>query len=105
MKTYKNETTEIYACDSYDRVGLGIHTLRVPDARASYALDLIKVMTGPLMFDGHAGARRMTPAEIANTACDVASEAFKAFSDRGWLIDVPSMDELKDEARENRGRN
>lgn len=105
MKTYKNETTELYATDSYNRVQIGAHSLQQPDFRATYAMDIIKHYGPALMLDTHPGSTRMTPAEVAKIAADISAAAFAEFSSRSWLIEIPSIEVLQDEARENRGKN
>ena len=105
MKTYKNGNTEIFACDSHDRVGIGVHALKCPDSVANYAMDLMKAIAATAMLDTNPSAAMKTPKQIAEAACDVAAAAFEEFERRGWLIAVPDMTTLRDEARENRGRN
>lgn len=105
MKIYKNDTTEIYATDEYNRVTLGVHSLQMPDTRAMYAMDLMKTMAPMLMLDTHPNATRMSPAEAAKAVAEVAAAAFAEFESRNWLVETPSMAVLREEARENRGRN
>lgn len=105
MKTYKNDVTEVYACDSYERVGLGIHDTQTPDSRARFTLDLVKFLAVPMMMDGHPGATRATAGDVAKMAADLSKAVFDEMGGRGWMIEVPSMENLKDEARENRGKN
>jgi len=105
MKVYKNDVSEVYACDSYDRVGIGMHDTMMPDTRARYTLDLVKFLAVPMMMDGHPGATRSTAGEVAKMAADLSRAVFDEMGSRGWMIKVPSMENLKDEARENRGKN
>lgn len=105
MKTYSNDYSEVYACDSYDRVQIGLHSRLVPDSRANFAMDLMKMMVGPASIDAHPGAVTKTAKEIAKIACDVAAAASAEFADRGWMIAVPDMNALRDDARDNRGEN
>lgn len=105
MKTYKNEQYEVYSCDSYERLQVGIHALSVPDGRANFAMDLMKCLIGPACLDTHPGSRTLSPSEISTLACEAASAAFEEFDARGWVVNVPDIATLKDEARENRGKN
>lgn len=105
MKLYKNDTTEVYPTDSYSRVTLGVHSLKQPDHRAMFAMDLIRSMGAALVLDTHPGATRLTPDEVAKVASDISAAAFFEIEKRGWFVEVPSMEKLSEEARENRGRN
>ncbi len=45
---------------------------------------------------GRARLKPLSPNEVVERACDTASLACKAFKDRGWAIQVPSVYELED---------
>ena len=105
MKTYGNGTTEAYACDSYQRPQIGLHDLIHPDAKGRYAMDLVKSLGMSMLLDGHAGARVSTADEVAALACSVAESVFAEMARREWIVAVPSVSVMSDEARENRGKN
>ena len=105
IKTYSNDFSEVYACDQYSRVGVGVHDKAVPDGRARYAMDLMGKLGMSMLLDGHPGAEVKTTADIAKTACDASDALHAEMEKRGWMITVPGIETLADEQRENRGRN
>lgn len=97
MRSYKNSATEVYAADSYERLQLAIHDLRTPDSRGRLAMEIMRTTSFAGFMDTHPGAQRMTAADVAKHACDVADAAFNEFESRGWLIDVPDMQTIRED--------
>ena len=49
---------------------------------------------------GRQKGRRLAPKEVVDYCTDMAAVAYEEFERRGWLIDVPSAEELRDRNRE-----
>lgn len=68
----------------------------VPNACASYAMDLAKhfaLVAGIPDGEDTSGRQRLrlaTPAEVASRACQVAEILFQQMGDRGWYHQVPT---------------
>lgn len=105
MKTYSNGTTELYASDAYNRPQMSLHDLETPDAYLRYAMDLMKTLGVAALLDAHPGARVHTPKEIAAMACDAAAAIFDEGRQRGWIVDVPSAEQVLQDSRDNGKRN
>ena len=86
-----------------------MHERKVPDPRARFAMALIErwgMVTGETDGEDSAGRQRIrlqSVEEVTERACGCATAAFAAFEKRGWLIAMPSYQELVDQvqAREN----
>lgn len=83
-----------------------LHHREVMAPVASFAALLIEkwgmVMAAPDGEDsaGRQKARALTPAEVVERACNTAEAAYATFRSKGWMVEVPSWDALKDGADE-----
>lgn len=82
------------------------HYKTQPDPRAEFAQRLIERWGLVVSEDGgedsqgRAKMRRSTPEEIVKAACDTAEKAIDEFEKRGWIIDIPSIEELDNTIKE-----
>lgn len=87
------------------------HSKHAPDPRMDFARQLIThfgVIAGAPDGEDAAGRQKgklLEPDEVVNRAIAITEKAFAAFEERGWLIELPSVDALYDMARENADRN
>lgn len=82
-----------------------LYKRHIPDDRAAFAMELMSRHAGITAQQdgedtaGRAKMRREQPAELARFCCEVAEAAFAEFEERGWLLHLPSYEELKSAAR------
>ena len=83
----------------YDRVV--VHEHELPTKEARLAVDLVRHLAicscVPLNeFDkaGRVMHRLMTPAEVADRACGIATCLLSKFRDLNWIVDLPVEEEL-----------
>lgn len=102
---------ELRTSDRFDGTRMIIHERRTCSMEARMATIMLEkwgmVAAAP---DGEDSAGRSklhlsTPEELVTRACNTAAAAVAEFERRGWLVDVPSYDELKKMADADRGRN
>ena len=73
-----------------------------PDPRAKFAMQCVErwamVAATPEGEDsaGRAMLRRLTPDELVEHAMNVSEKLCDAMSDRGWFVEIPSLEESKD---------
>jgi hypothetical protein len=88
-----------------------MHSKLIPDDRARFAMVCVErwaMIAGEADGEDSAGrqkARRMTPAELVDHACSVASAAYDEFTKRGWLIASPSYQEMIDAVKDTENGN
>lgn len=79
-----------------------IHAREYPNAKARLAIVLIEkwglVAAAPDGEDsaGRAKLRKLSAAELVEEAIATASIAINAFRERGWMLEVPGLEEEKD---------
>lgn len=102
---------EIVTGPAHSLLVAALHRREVPNQEGEFAMRLIAEL-GKAAFDyagedsaGRAKGRRMTPHELVKYCCDVSQETFDEFTSRGWMIDLPSYEEIREKDREERGRN
>ena len=111
-----NETVDLHAVrprypDNVFSVVVGNHERQRPDMRARFALACIErwgmVAAVPDGEDsaGRSKMRRCGVDEVVQFACLSAEAAFNQFQKRGWLIDIPSLDEVRDALQDNENAN
>lgn len=95
-----------------DRIpGPVVHARQMLGERAAFAKEIIArwaLVAGESDGEDSAGRsklRCMTPTESATRACDVADAAFGEFYKRGWVIDMPSLDEMREEIKNRENKN
>lgn len=97
----KSDRIEILS--RYNRAEVSISKVEQPLAEARLAMELIArwglVAAAPDGEDssGRSKARLQTPEELVTGACETAERAFIAFRTRGWMLDVPSLSEAREE--------
>src|SRR5271157_5353964 len=97
--------TQVIAFTGFDGIKMLFHNRRAPTDVASFAMELLRVHAGITARDngqddaGRAKIRRDSPAEAVAYACETAALAFDEFKQRGWLIPVPSWEELEEKAK------
>jgi hypothetical protein len=80
------------------------HSSRFANDKAEYAKHLMEhhatVCAVPDGEDtaGRSKLRLQTPAEVVDRCVEIADRAYAEFEKRGWLVAVPSMDALREEA-------
>lgn len=106
MKTIaRNDAVEVLAGQRFKSnyvADIVIHGRHVADPRATFAQDMIRAW-GMVAARPGAGfeptdkrdVALMPAAEVVQRACDTADLAWKAFRERGWLLDVPSYEEVQ----------
>ncbi len=90
-----------------------IHRGELPVDEASFAMAILErwaMVQGQMDGEDSAGRAKlklMPIDEAVQRACDISEGAYAAFRARGWMLDVPSLNELEDEieARENQKEN
>ena len=71
------------------------HEIIKADTVALFAMNLITVM-----LSNRRAISDYPPSDgLVSYACDVAEKAFKEFTVREWVVDVPSLTELKGEVK------
>ena len=110
-RTVKNEFYEIETFSKYNQLTSSLHARYIPDDRILFAKDIVArfalISAKPNGEDsaGRAKAIREDPKALVTFACDVAASAYEEFKARGWLVEMPSVDEQHDMGRENSDRN
>src|SRR4051794_1435412 len=71
-----------------------------PNPEAQFAMDMMKFALCAALPDGEDSAGRqrlsdMPPAKIVERACDIAHFAFEKFRQRGWILNVPTLQEAE----------
>lgn len=76
------------------------HEIIKADSVAQFAQQLICMILG-----SHRGgfSNRPDPVDVATYASQVAHAAYVEFAKREWVIDVPSLDQLKGDGRKTVG--
>lgn len=100
----------------FSRTGYMVHCSETPMAEASFTMAILErwaMVQGKDGGEDSAGRSKiglMPVNETVERACEIADKAFATFRERGWMLDVPSMDDLEDQLqerenkKENRGR-
>lgn len=89
----------------------GIHSKREPDHRARFAMACIErwgmVAAEPDGEDstGRQKLKLSRPRDIVYRAMECADMVFEEFDRAGWLVNVPSVDELRDAVQETESAN
>ena len=102
--------TRLYG-DSPWPFSVAVHPRLIADKRAEFAMSCIErwaLLAGEVNGEDSAGRsklRRLTPQEVVTQACECADQAFKAFAERGWLLNIPSAEELADLMKEAENAN
>jgi hypothetical protein len=99
--------TEIMIYDSkgsYPKVTPSIytHNRQILKAEAEFAKAMIQ--TGMMLgrHEKHGDKETVkfsTPAEIVTRACALAELAYAEFATRGWIVPLPSIDEMREEIK------
>ena len=90
---------------SYEGNSIVFHFRTRPTEVASFAMELLRVHAGITAKEngqddaGRQKLRREAPAEAVAYACETASLAFEEFEKRGWLIPMPSWQEIEENAK------
>ncbi len=83
--------------------GVQSHNRHMLKAEAEFAKIMIQTGMVAGSQDGrgeHARMKLMAPADVVNRACKLAELAYAEFSRRGWIVDMPSYDEMRKEIAE-----
>ena len=110
------ETVHAVRRNSYGETklpSLVVHRGELPTDEASFAMAILErwaMVQGQTDGEDSAGRARlklMPVDEAVQRACDISESAYAAFRVRGWMLDVPSLNELEEhiEARENKKEN
>ena len=89
-----------------DRGEVVIHNLDTPDSRGMLAmkiLDHFSLISAKESGEDSAGRQKlklMAPSEVAARACDLADAFFGEIERRGWLLKMPSYEDIQAAARE-----
>ena len=89
-----------------DRGELILHRLDTPDTRGELAmkiLDHFALISAQEDGEDQAGRQKLkllSPVEVATRACDLAEAFFSEIERRGWLLKLPSYEEVQSTARE-----
>lgn len=87
---------------SNDEVEVRLADRVIPNAEARFAMAMIDrwgmvtAKDGGEDSAGRAKLVEMPVEELVVKACDTSSKAFEVFKERGWLLEVPTIDEAKD---------
>ena len=96
-------TTQIAVVESYGKNSAKqciVHDTEFPNLEARLATDLITkwgmVVCGDGGEDsaGRAKIQELTPPQVVERACEIASLTAAAFRDRGWLVKGPDISEI-----------
>jgi hypothetical protein len=104
IKDYGTEAHQILHGAPPAQIHILNHGRIVPDQRASYAMELMKLMAVAVVpyeasnKDGSQAMRQFEPAEAVKRAIDMADQLYKALDKKGWLGKVPTFQELLKEA-------
>lgn len=90
-----------------------VHRGEMPNDEASFAMAILErwaMVQGKPDGEDSAGRSRiriMPIDEAVQRACDLSEGAYASFRARGWMLDVPSLNELEEqiEAQENKKEN
>lgn len=90
-----------------------IHRTELPTDEARFAMAILErwaMVQAKESGEDSAGRAKLSLMPVNETverACNIAEGAFVTFRKRGWMLDVPSLDEMEEqiEARENRKEN
>ena len=107
-KLYSNGLLDLVRMREYDGVvKMAAHERVHADCRARMAGALIQrwgmvaAITDGEDSAGRSKLRLMTVPELVARACDTAAAALAAFSERGWLVDVPDYLTLIEEQKKS----
>ena len=92
---------------------LVVHRREQPTDEARFAMAILErwaMVQGQTDGEDSAGRSKlklMPVDEAVRRACDISDGAYAAFRERGWMLDIPSLNELEEEieARENKKEN
>jgi len=105
------EVYEIFPMDDYNRRGAAVHSRFAPNREATFALSIIAqhamISAIPDGEDssGRQQCRLPTHEEFTKRAFALAKTAFQLMTDEGMMIEYPTLDQIEDMRRENKGRN
>lgn len=102
---HSNDVTDVLVGDRYgsknSRQEVMLHHRKMPDQRAEFAKSMIIawgiVAARPAVGMEPQDKRELTvmpPKEVVERACEMASLAYDEFVNRGWMLELPSFDEL-----------
>lgn len=87
------------------------HTRLSADPRATFAMSCLErwgvVASEPDGEDsaGRQKLRLLSVTDLVARACDTAEQAFKAFDQRGWLLAIPSYQEMVEAVKNQENKN
>lgn len=90
--------------------GVYLHSRRAPTEEARLAMAILEkwaMVQGEPDGEDSAGRSKlglMPVKKVVSRACDIAGTAMDEFRKRGWLVGIPSLDELEDEIKEREDR-
>ena len=102
--TSSNDLAEVLVGERYGKNYKGdvvVHQRKFPDPRAAFAQNMIQawgIVAGRPAIGMEPQSKDeitlMPTKEVVVRACDLAEQAFEEFKTRGWLLDVPSFEEV-----------
>lgn len=102
--THSNEVAEVLTGERYGKNYRGeviLHNRKIPDQRADFARGMIQawgIVAGRPAIGMEPQDKReialMSAKEVVDRACELAALAYEEFGHRGWMLDVPSWDDV-----------
>jgi hypothetical protein len=93
----KTDSFEVVRPFRNNKAEIAIYSRLHPDKRAQLAIRLLESWGMVAAIDtadedraGRMKLRLLAPDEVVSRACEVAENAYEAFQDRGWLMELPS---------------